>query len=214
MYVQSLFDEQRTEVLHDFIAKHRLGSIITTRPTGIEIDHLPFTVHPEAGTYGAIRCHCTRSNPIWSAISAEGKVVVVFQGPHAYISPAWMPGRKRHRKVAPSWNYAAVHAYCVARPVEDREWLRQQLRDLALSQERLRSEPWTLEEPPPEFVEQLLDHIVGIEMTVERLVGKWFVGQQRSPSDREGVVAGLMQEGTDAATAVASMMKAYAPPAR
>jgi transcriptional regulator len=136
---------------------------------------------------------------------------MVFQGPNAYISPTWMPGRKRHGKVAPSWNYAVVHAYGNAQIVADATWLKQHLRDLVTPQERHRSDGWSLDEAPEEFVAQLLNHIVGIEIKVERLIGKWFVGQQRSPSDREGVMTGLLQEQTEATSAIAAMMRAYAP---
>jgi transcriptional regulator len=193
------------------IAANPLGAIITTRSDGIEIDHFPFSVHPEIGTQGTLRCHSARGNPLWNALLDNGNVTVVFQSPNAYISPTWMPGRKRHGKVAPSWNYAAVHAYGAARIVQDHDWLKQHLHDLSAPQETKREDAWSLAEAPTEFVNGLLDYIVGIEITVERLVGKWFVGQQRSPSEREGVVAGLLQEGTDAASTVANMMTAYAP---
>jgi transcriptional regulator len=211
MYVQSLFEEHRADALFGLIAANPLGAIITTRPSSIEVDHLPCSVHPEIGTHGTLRCHSARGNPIWKALLDNSNVTVVFQSPNAYISPNWMPGRKRHGKVAPSWNYAAVHAYGHARIVQDHDWLKQHLHDLSAPQEAKRDDAWSLAEAPPEFVNGLLDYVVGIEITVERLVGKWFVGQQRSPSDREGVVLGLLAEKTDAATAVAEMMIGYAP---
>jgi transcriptional regulator len=211
MYVQPIFEEQRSETLFGLIAANPLGAIVTTRGDGIEVDHLPFSVHPEIGTQGTLRCHSARGNPIWNALLDNGNVTVVFQSPNAYISPTWMPGRKRHGKVAPSWNYAAVHVYGQARIVQDHDWLKQHLHDLSAPQEVKRDDAWSLAEAPPEFVNGLLDYIVGIEITVERLVGKWFVGQQRSPSDREGVITGLLAEKTDAATAVAEMMKSRAP---
>jgi transcriptional regulator len=211
MYVQSLFSEQRPEALFGLIAANPLGAIITTRMTGIEIDHLPFSVHPEIGTQGTLRCHSARGNPLWKALLDNVNVTVIFQSPSAYISPSWMPGRKRHGRVAPSWNYAAVHAYGTARIVQDHDWLKQHLHDLSAPQEAKRDDAWSLAEAPAEFVNGLLDHIVGIEITVERLVGKWFVGQQRSPTEREGVVAGLLAEKTDASSAIAEMMRVYAP---
>jgi transcriptional regulator len=211
MYVQSLFAEQRSEVVDAFIADHPLGALVTSRTTGVEVDHLPCSMHPSIGIEGTLRCHAARGNPLWQSLRENGEVLVVFQSPSAYISPSWMPGRKRHGKVAPSWNYAAVHVYGAARIVEDAEWLKQHLRDLSAPQESNRSDAWSVDEAPPEFIAQLLPSIVGIEITIARKVGKWFVGQQRSSSDREGVVAGLLQENTDAAAAIAAMMKAYAP---
>ena len=213
MYVQDLFAEHRQAELFALIAQHPLGAVVTTRSSGVEVDHLPCSTHPEIGAQGTIRCHVARGNPLWRALIENNSVMIVFQGPNAYISPTWMPGRKRHGKVAPSWNYAVVHAYGSARVIEDAAWLRKHLRDLSAPQEAHRSDRWSLDEAPEEFVAQLLNYIVGIEITVERLVGKWFVGQQRSPSDREGVMSGLLQESTEAATAIAAMMRAYAPPA-
>jgi transcriptional regulator len=211
MYVQSLFAEHRPEALFGLIAANPLGAIITTRSTGIEVDHLPFSVHPETGEHGVLRCHSARGNPVWQALLDNDAVTVIFQSPNAYISPTWMPARKRHGKVAPSWNYAAVHAYGRARIVQEPDWLKQHLHDLSAPHEAHRADAWSMAEAPNEFVEGLLHYIVGIEITVERLVGKWFVGQQRSPSDREGVVAGLLAENTDATSAIAAMMQAYAP---
>ncbi len=215
MYVQQLFEEQRREALDAFIARYPLGAIVTTRDSGVEVDHIPFRLHPEVNPGSecrTLRGHVARGNPLWKEIANEKEVLVVFQSPNAYISPAWMPGLKRHGKVAPSWNYAAVHAYGTAQVIEDAAWLKQHLHDLAESQEANRPEPWSLDHAPADFVASLLNYIVGIEIKVSRTVGKWFVGQQRSPSDRAGVVAGLLEENTDAATTIAEMMKSYAPP--
>ena len=214
MYVQDPFAEHRHDEIFSLVGKHPLGAIITTRTTEIEVDHLPFSVHSDIGSHGTLRCHVARGNPLWRALADNNSVVTVFQGPNAYISPTWMPNRKRHGKVAPSWNYVAVHAYGIAHVTEDAAWLKQHLRDLISAQENHRPDRWSLDEAPEEFVAQLLNNIVGIEITVNRLVGKWFVSQYRSPSDREGVVAGLLQEQTDATTAVAAMIKAYAPAAK
>ncbi len=211
MYLRTLFEEKRREVLEDLIATHPLGAVTTIRPHGVEVDHLPFRLYPDADSCGVLRCHVARGNTLWQSISADEEVLVVFQGPNAYISPSWSPGRRRHGKTAPSWNYAVVHAYGIAHPVEDQEWLKTHLEDLAAMQEAHRPEPWKLSEAPPEFVDQLLNHIVGIEIRLTRMVGKWFVSQQRSPSDRTGVVEGLRQEQTDAARAVARMIESHAP---
>lgn len=210
MYVQDLFAERRLDALHAFIGEYPLGAIVTQQSSGIEIDHLPFVVHPDSAQ-GLLRCHAALGNPLCEAIDANANVVVVFQSPSAYISPSWMPGRQRHGKSAPSWNYAAVHVYGLARVTRDEAWLRAQLKALSGPQEAHRAEPWTLDEPPAEYVSQLLQHIAGIEITIDRIVGKRFVGQQRSPNDRAGVVAGLRAENTDAARTIAAMMEAYAP---
>lgn len=119
MYLRSLFEETRREVLEELIATYPLGAVTSVQPHGVEVDHLPFQFYPEIGSHGALRCHVARSNSLWQSVSADEEVLVVFQGPNAYISPSWSPGRQRHGKVAPSWNYAVVHAHGFARPVED-----------------------------------------------------------------------------------------------
>lgn len=210
MYVQSLFAEERPEALDQFIADYPLGAFIVHHESGIEVDHLPCTGHVDVGDLRIIRAHVARGNPLWKALQNRSDVLIVFQSPNAYISPGWMPNRKRHGKVAPSWNYAAVHVNGTARVIEDGEWLKEHLTALSHAQEQHRIEPWSLDETPQGYIESLLPFIVGIEITVTRRVGKRFVGQQRSPSDREGVVAGLKQEGTDAANAIAEMMMRYA----
>jgi transcriptional regulator len=211
MYVQELFTERRPEALQAFIAEYPLGAMITQQLSGVEIDHLPMVFRPVEGTQGVLQCHVASGNPLIAGVEANAGVVAVFQSPNAYISPSWMPGRKRHGKVAPSWNYAAVHVYGQARVIRDESWLKVQLKALSAPQEAHRDEPWTLDEPPADFTTQLLQYIVGVEITIERIVGKRFVGQQRSPSDRAGVVEGLRAENTDATRAIAAMMEAYAP---
>lgn len=211
MFVKELYGETRREALHALMLKYPFGSLVTTRSTGIEIDHFPFGLYSDVGAHGTLRCHVDRGNPVWQALRENDQVLVTFQSPSSYISPNWMPGRPRHRKTAPSWNYAAVHAYGTARVVEDPEWLRSQLRDFSNRQEAGRPEPWSIDEPPEEFTSQLLNYIVGVEITIDRLVGKWFMSQHRSTSDRAGVVAGLRAEKTDAASTIAAMIEEYAP---
>lgn len=211
MYLRSLFEEKRREVLEALIADNPLGAVTTVRPHGIEVDHVPCQLYPQLGPYGTLKCHVARNNSLWQSLSTDRELLVVFQGPNAYISPSWSPGRERHSKVAPSWNYAVVHAYGFGRAVEDQEWLKAHFDDLAAAHETHRSNPWCLAEAPTDFVDQLLRHIVGIEVELTHMVGKWFVSQQRSPSDRAGVIEGLLQEQTDAARAVAQMVESHAP---
>lgn len=211
MYLRNLFEEKRREVLEALIADNPLGAVTIAGPQGVEVDHLPFRLYPHLGPGGTLKCHVARSNPLWQSLSADQELLVVFQGPNAYISPSWNPGRERHGKVAPSWNYAVVHAYGYARAIEDQEWLKAHLDDLAAAHEAHRSNPWRLAEAPTDFVGQLLAHIVGIEIELTRMVGKWFVSQQRSTSDRAGVIEGLLNEQTDAARAVARMVESHAP---
>lgn len=211
MYLRDLFEESRPEVLARLVAGYPLGAIATVSSGVVDIEHLPFLYHPSIAPCGTLCCHVGRGNPLWQSLPADREVLIVFQGPSTYISPSWSPGRSRHGKVAPSWNYAVVHAHGVPRVIHEHEWLRAHLEQLTASQEAHRPNAWALSEPPGDFIAQLLNHIVGIEFRLTRMVGKWFVSQQRSPADRAGVIEGLLRENTDAARSIAEMIESHAP---
>jgi transcriptional regulator len=134
-------------------------------------------------------------------------VLVVFQGEQAYVSPSWYAAKQEHGKVVPTWNYAAVHAYGVAQAVEDAAWLRRMVEDLTNRHEHGRADPWQVSDAPADYVEKLLGAIVGVEIPVTRMLGKWKFSQNRSTADRQGVIAGLERDGTAAQADVAEVVK-------
>jgi transcriptional regulator len=198
MYLPTAFAEDRLEVKHGLIQAYPLGMLIVPGAangvmSGPSADLVPFVLYPgegEAGL-GVLRAHIARANPAWKALAAGGDCLVVFQGPEAYISPTWYASKAESHKVVPTWNYAMVQVRGTARVVEDAAWLRRQLGDLTAMQESGLPQPWTLSDAPPDFVEGLLKAIIGIEIPIASIIGKWKVSQNRSAADASGVVAGL-----------------------
>jgi len=207
MYVPRHFAETRVEVLHELIRRHPLGTLVVAAADGLEASHVPFEIDPEPAPFGTLRCHVARANPIWQQISAERPVLVVFQGEEGYVSPNWYVGKQEHGKVVPTWNYAAVHAYGIAQVVHDAAWLRSLVEDLTNRHEQGRVDPWHVSDAPADYVEKMLGAIVGLEIPVTSLLGKWKFSQKRSVADRQSVISGLERDGTAAQADVAAVIK-------
>jgi len=192
MYLPTAFAEDRLEVKHGLIRAYPLGMLVIpgAAPTA---DLLPFALYPDEGEagLGVLRAHMARANPASLALAAHGECLVVFQGPESYISPSWYATKAVTHKVVPTWNYAMVQVRGTARMVEDAAWLRRQLGDLTAMQETGLPEPWAVEDAPADFVDGLLKAIIGIEIPVASISGKWKVSQNRSAADAGGVAAGL-----------------------
>lgn len=207
MYLPSQFAQTDRAALHALMAAHPLGAWVLQGADGsLSANHLPFLFDADNagdGTHGTLRAHVARANPVWQALDGQTRSLVIFQGPQAYVTPAWYPSKRAHGKVVPTWNYAVVHAHGRARAIEDRGWLRTLVGRLTAAHEAGRAAPWAVDDAPADYLAQVLDAIVGIEIVVDELVGKWKVSQNRGAADRAGVVAGLtaQQDGTSAAMA-------------
>jgi transcriptional regulator len=209
MYLPSHFEEQRTEVLHELIRRHPLGMLVTLDQGGLNANHLPFEFDPEPAPFGVLRAHVARGNPVWRDFSTEVETLVVFQGAQAYITPSWYATKREHGKVVPTYNYMVVHAYGAMRAVDDPAWVRSLLKRLTARHEAGRAQPWKLADAPRDFIDKLLPTIVGIEIPVTKLIGKWKVSQNQPQANREGVAEGLRQIGDENAMA---MMRAVTQP--
>jgi transcriptional regulator len=185
MYIPPHFAETDPEVLHQLIRAHPLGTWVVPDGDTLVVNHIPFLWREDGMLVG----HVARANDVWQRLGAES--VVVFQGAEAYITPSWYAAKREHGKVVPTWNYAVVHAHGIPRAIEDRDWLYALVTALTDSQESRRAAPWKVTDAPDEYVRATLGAIVGIEMPVTRLVGKWKSSQNRSEADRAGVAAGL-----------------------
>lgn len=208
MYVPRHFAETRVDVLHDLIRRHPLGTLVVAGSEGLEASHVPFEISPEPAPFGTLRCHVARANPIWQLIAADRPVLVVFQGEQGYVSPSWYVAKQEHGKVVPTWNYAAVHAYGIATAVHDAAWLLRLVEDLTNRHEHDRAAAWQVSDAPADYVEKLLGAIVGVEIPVTQLIGKRKLSQNRSVADRQGVIAGLEQDGAPGQADVAALIKA------
>ncbi len=209
MYLPTAFAEDRLEVKHGLIRAYPLGMLVLpgAAPTA---DLVPFALYPDEGEggLGVLRAHLARANPAWQALAAGGECLVVFQGPEAYVSPSWYASKAVSHKVVPTWNYAMVQVRGRARVVEDAAWLRRLLGDLTAMQENGLPEPWAVSDAPADFVDGLLKAIIGIELPIASISGKWKVSQNRSTADAQGVAAGLRAAAARAAVDGQSAMAA------
>jgi len=204
MYLPAHFEETRLDVLHDLLRSHPLGLLITQTAQGIEANAIPFLFDPARGPHGTLRGHVARANPVWRDSRADVDSLVVFQGPQAYVSPSWYASKAETGKVVPTWNYVMVQARGRLRAIEDAAWLLGLLGDLTGRHEAAQAKPWKIDDAPPDFIDGLLRAIVGIEIELGSLSGKWKVSQNRPAADRDGVVQGL--RATSATSAMAALV--------
>lgn len=207
MYIPAHFAETRLEVLHELIRRHSLGTLIASTESGLEANHVPFLLTDATGPNGILRCHVARANSIWKSLSEQQEVLVVFQGEGAYVSPSLYEAKAKDGKVVPTWNYIAVHAYGRPRIVTDPEWLRGLVSDLSDKHEVAREAPWHVSDAPSDYIDKLLGAIVGIEIPITRLLGKWKVSQNRPSTDRARVAADLSASAPEMSSIVAGINK-------
>jgi transcriptional regulator len=207
MYLPSHFEETRAEVLRQLIRSHPLGALVTFGAEGLNANHIPFEIDPEPAPFGTLRAHVARANPVWRETSREVEPLVIFQGPQIYITPSWYQTKKETGKVVPTFNYIVVHAYGAMRVIEDGDWLRKFVGRLTARFEAARAQPWAVGDAPDEFIAMQLRAIVGIEITLSRLIGKWKTSQNRPAADRKGVVAGLRESDDALAQAMAAAVE-------
>ena len=203
MYLPKHFVETRPEVLHALMAAYPLASLVTVQHDLPCADEIPFMLAGDAPN--TLRAHVARANPLWQR-AANTPVLVVFRGAQAYVSPSWYPAKAEHGKVVPTWNYVVVQARGILRVADDADWLRAQVDALTRAREDHRAAPWQVSDAPADYVTQMLRAIVGIEVTIESLTGKWKVSQNRNVADCAGVATGLRQESGDQASALATLV--------
>ncbi|RJF88451.1 FMN-binding negative transcriptional regulator [Oleomonas cavernae] len=207
MYQPAHHREDRLAVQHALIGSHPLGLLVTAGPGGLMANPIPFLVDPGRSPLGTLRAHCARANPQWRELDKVDECLVAFQGPQAYVSPSWYATKAETGKVVPTWNYITVQVRGRPRLVDDPVWLRQQIGDLTRSQETGRPDPWAVEDAPAEYLATMIRGIVGMEIPIARIEGKWKVSQNRTAEDRAGVAAGLRAD--DAAAAMADLVAAW-----
>lgn len=207
MYIPENFEEPRVEVMHGLIRAYPLATLVTLSSSGLNANHIPLHLCESPTPFGTLRGHVARANPVLADLENNIDALAVFHGPDAYVTPSWYATKKQTGKVAPTWNYAVVHAYGRLRVVDDRAWLRAQLDALTFHNEASFREPWSVSDAPTAFTEKLMDAIVGIEMVVTRLLGKWKVSQNQPLINKTSVVDGLKASGGANALAIAALVE-------
>ncbi len=205
MYDVAAFRENRIDVMHALIRAYPLATLVTVSGGTAEANHLPLLIDPDPAPKGTLRGHVARANPLWR-LAPDSEALAVFQGPQAYVTPSSYPSKQAHGKVVPTWNYAVVHARGPLVIRDDREWLRGLVSRLTERHESGRPQPWGVGDAPADYIDRMLEAIVGIEIPVTRIEGKWKVSQNRAQPDREGVAAGLRERGDAEALLMARLV--------
>lgn len=198
MHCPSAFRETRLPVLHELMARHPLGTLITACSGGLIANLVPFSLH-SGGEHGLLRAHLARNNQQLEALREGAEVLVVFQGPQGYVTPSWYPSKAEHGKAVPTWNYCMVQVRGQAQVIEQAGWLREQLEQLTANHENQRSQPWQVSDAPADYISAQLRGIVGVEIPIAAIEGKWKMSQNQSPANRQGVIDGLNAESESAA---------------
>lgn len=209
MYQPPLHREDRIEELHALVRTFPLATLVALGPGGFEANHIPMLLDPSRGPHGTLLAHVARGNPLLGLAREGAGALAIFQGAEHYISPSWYETKRQTGKVVPTWNYAVVHAHGPLRLIEDEAWLRAQIAALTGKLEGPRPAPWQVEDAPEDFVRAQLKGIVGLEIEIARLEGKWKVSQNRPLADRQGVVAGLALE--EQGSAMAALVSSRIP---
>jgi transcriptional regulator len=188
MYAPNHFVETRPDMLHGLITQHPLGAVVVNGAEGLVANHIPFELAaptPDA-PFGILRAHVARANPLWRH---DGEAMVIFQGPSAYVSPSLYEEKPVSGKVVPTWNYAVVHTHGTLRAIEDPAWILALLGRMTDAHEASRAMPWKVEDAPREWLEKIVQAIVGIEIGLQRMQGTWKLSQNRSQIDQRMVAA-------------------------
>lgn len=202
MYVPPHFAEDRLPVLFDAMRRARLATLVTLGADGLEATPLPLLLDEAEGEQGTLYGHLARANPQWRRFDAGVEALALFQGPDAYITPAWYPSKAETNRAVPTWNYVAVHARGPLEVFDDADRLRGVVARLSDRHEAGRAEPWAVADAPADFITAQLKGIVGIRIPIARIEGKWKTSQNRTAADRAGVATGLAAEGHKAMAAL------------
>jgi transcriptional regulator len=206
MYLPKYHKESDLAVMHELIRAYPLGTWVTQSTSGLTGNHLPFILDAERGSLGTLRAHVSRANPVWKELATTEPSLIMFQGPQSYISPTWYPTKKDNGKVVPTWNYVAVHAHGTATVIQDGNWILEFLTDLTNQQESPNEEPWAVTDAPAEYIERLLKAVVGIEIVITELNGRWKLSQDEELANRLGTVRRLLEQPESIATSLSALM--------
>lgn len=196
MYEPTHFVEDNLETIHALIRARPLGLLISSNANDLQANAVPFILNADARPNGVLKAHVARANPQWQHLKDGARALVVFQGPDAYVTPSWYAAKKEHGKVVPTWNYAMVQVRGPVTVHEHADWLMPQVTALTDAHEGARAEPWAVTDAPERFVDMQMRAIVGIEIAIEDIRGKWKVSQNRSSADQAGVEKGMQAEGS------------------
>jgi transcriptional regulator len=195
MYTPIHFEEPRVEIMHELMRARPLATLVTMTTNGLNANHIPLQLLGQPAPFGTLHGHVARANPMWIDFAHDIDVLAIFHGPDSYITPSWYATKQETGKVVPTWNYSVVHAYGRLRIIDDAAWIRAQIEALTNHNEANFSKPWAVSDAPHEFTEKLIDAIVGIEIVITKLSGKWKMSQNQPAQNQASVIKGLSTSG-------------------
>ena len=206
MYTPSHFQQSEPALLHKLMREQPLASLVISAAAGLHAEHIPFYLQEGEDGRVCLQGHVARANSLWREVGEGCAALAIFHGPACYISPSWYPSKQEHGKVVPTWNYVVVQAQGQLLVRDDPAWVRAQIVALTEQQEGRQGKPWAVTDAPEEYLQRMGQAIVGIELVVSQLSGKWKVSQNQSLENRRGVVAGLSACDDPAAQAMAALI--------
>jgi transcriptional regulator len=198
LYIPEHFREPQIEVLRAFVERHSFGTLVAVTSEGITANHIPMQLLAGPDGLGVLRGHIARANPLWRLLESGASVLAIFLGPDHYVSPSWYPSKHEHGKAVPTWNYATVHVRGTIRFIDDPVWLRALVESLTDEHERHNVHPWKVTDAPADYIAGMVRAIVGFEILVSAIEGKFKASQNRSAADRAGVAEALRTAGLPA----------------
>ncbi len=207
MYLPKIHEESRVEVLHQLIHSNPLGTWVVLGEGELVANPIPFFIDSSRGEFGTLMAHVSRANPVWGLPVSDVPSLVSFQGAQTYITPSWYPSKQEHGKAVPTWNYVVVQAQGVPRFIEDREWLQAHVELLTQQHETKQEVQWKVKDAPDDYIDRLLGAIVGVEIPIQKLTGKWKVSQNRPEVDKRGIINGLEDSGEEQSLAMANLVR-------
>ena len=207
MYVSRHHALTDREAIFSLMETYALGAWVCPGQGSLAANHVPFVLDRDRGPFGTLIGHVARATDVWRALNGEAPSIVIFQGPQAYVTPGWYPGKQAHGKVVPTWDYAVVHAHGIAHAVEDAQWKRDMLERLTNGHEARQQAPWRIADAPASYIEQMSRAIVGIEIPIDRLEAKLKASQDEEMADRLGTVAGLAAQAHGAGDAMGGLVR-------
>lgn len=211
MYIPVANREDDISEMRRFVRANPLCTLVSMTARGLVASHIPVVVHESEAGFGVIRGHVARGNFQWRDFDPNVETLAIFTGPQHFISASWYPGKKTHGREVPTWNYVAVHAYGRLRAIEDHDWLLEHLKSLVDENERIVEVPWSVSDAPPEFIARQMRAIVGIELEVTRVEGKWKASQNRNDEDAAAVISGLQRLGTPSSEVMSELVRERRP---
>ncbi len=207
MYIPRHNEENRLSVMRALMVSQPLATLVTAGASGLFASHVPMLLEDDGSEFGVLKCHISRANTHWRNYAPTVDALAIFTGHQHYITPTWYPGTKEHGEEVPTWNYVVVHAYGPLKVIQDHQWLLTNVEKLTNIHEAGSPVPWKVSDAPEDLIRSQLKGIVGLEVPIRRLEGKWKVSQNRTERERNGVIEGLEKLNTPESLAMKALVE-------